>query len=64
MGSRMDSGGVCTEHLYQLKVSVGLALLVSFLYHLSKRWTSLPILTRASLSISSSAVSISEGMGL
>ena len=45
------------------EVSVGLALLVSFLYHLSRRWTSLPILTSASRNISNSAVSISEGMG-
>ena len=49
---------------FQFMVGVAyITLLVSFLYHLSKRWTSFPIETKASLNISSSAVSISEGIG-
>ena len=49
MGSRIDSGGT---------------LLVSFLYHFFNRVVSLLMASSTAISLSSSSVTISDGMGL
>ena len=69
IGSKMDSGG--TSHQQQIisfifECWAGSAgtLLLSFLYHFFRRVVSLLIVSSTSINLSSSSVTISEGMGL